>query len=124
MVGILQDNVEQLTGARPKPIVSLGGTDARLWRQAGVPAYVYGPRPTGMGGADEHVEIAEYLHVLRTHLLSALRLPHAVRQRPQTAAGRPLPADPPVPSPGGALVYFWSVPRIAPAANSVVWTLT
>ena len=71
MVGIMQDNVEQLTGSRPKPIVSLGGTDARLWRQAGVPAYVYGPRPIGMGGADEHVEIAEYLHVLRTHLLSS-----------------------------------------------------
>lgn len=71
MIRIMQDNVEQLTGVRPKPIVSLGGTDARLWRKAGVPAYVYGPRPTGMGGADEHVEIAEYLHVLRTHLLSA-----------------------------------------------------
>ena len=71
MIGIMQDNVEQLTGQRPKPIVSLGGTDARLWRQAGVPAYVYGPRPIGMGGADEHVEIADYLHVLRTHLLSS-----------------------------------------------------
>jgi succinyl-diaminopimelate desuccinylase len=71
MVGIMQANVEALTGKRPKPIVSLGGTDARLWRKAGVPAYVYGPRPTGMGGADEHVEIDEFLHVLRTHLLSA-----------------------------------------------------
>ncbi len=71
LIGLMQDNVEQLTGVRPKPIVSLGGTDARLWRQAGVPAYVYGPRPIGMGGADERVAIAEYLHVLRTHLLSA-----------------------------------------------------
>ena len=60
------------TGSRkPKPIVSLGGTAARLRRQAGVPAYVYGPPPIGMGGADEHVEIADYLHVLRTHLLSS-----------------------------------------------------
>jgi succinyl-diaminopimelate desuccinylase len=71
MIGIMQDNVETLTGARPKPIVSLGGTDARLWRREGVPAYVYGPHPTGMGGADEYVEIDEYMHVLRTHLLSA-----------------------------------------------------
>ena len=71
MIGIMQDTVEQLTGMRPKPIVSLGGTDARLWRQAGVPAYVYGPPPIGMGGADEHVAIDDYLHVLRTHLLSA-----------------------------------------------------
>jgi len=71
MVGIMQANVERLTGRKPKPIVSLGGTDARLWRKAGVPAYVYGPHPSGMGGADEHVSIDEYLHVLRTHLLSA-----------------------------------------------------
>jgi succinyl-diaminopimelate desuccinylase len=71
MIGIMQANVEALTGQRPKPIVSLGGTDARLWRQRKVPAYVYGPHPSGMGGADEHVEIDEYLHVLRTHLLSA-----------------------------------------------------
>ena len=71
MVGIVQANVERLIGKKPKPIISLGGTDARLWRKAGVPAYVYGPPPTGMGGADEHVEIADFLHVLRTHLTSA-----------------------------------------------------
>ncbi|MEX2200529.1 MAG: M20/M25/M40 family metallo-hydrolase, partial [Dongiaceae bacterium] len=71
MIGLMQNNVENLTGTRPKPIVSLGGTDARLWRKAGVPAYVYGPIPSGMGGADEHVEIEEFLHVMRTHVLSA-----------------------------------------------------
>ncbi|MBM3584523.1 MAG: M20 family metallopeptidase [Alphaproteobacteria bacterium] len=71
MVGILQDNVEALRGFRPTPIVSLGGTDARLWRLANVPAYVYGPKPTNMGAADEHVEIDEFLHVVRTHVLSA-----------------------------------------------------
>jgi succinyl-diaminopimelate desuccinylase len=36
-----------------------------------VPAYVYGPKPTNMGAADEHVEIEEFLHVVRTHVLSA-----------------------------------------------------
>jgi succinyl-diaminopimelate desuccinylase len=71
MVGIVQRNVESLGRARPTPIVSLGGTDARLWRQNGVPAYVYGPAPTGMGGVDEYVEIDEFLHVVRTHMLSA-----------------------------------------------------
>jgi succinyl-diaminopimelate desuccinylase len=71
MVDIVQRNVEQLKGFRPTPIVSLGGTDARLWRQAGVPAYVYGPFPRGMGSQDEHVEIEEFLHVVRTHVLSA-----------------------------------------------------
>src|SRR5882724_12885611 len=32
MVEILQNNAEQLSGVKPVPIVSLGGTDARLWR--------------------------------------------------------------------------------------------
>lgn len=71
MVGIIQRNVEAFGRPRPTPVVSLGGTDARLWRHAGVPAYVYGPYPHGMGTHDEHVDIEEFLHVVRTHALSA-----------------------------------------------------
>jgi succinyl-diaminopimelate desuccinylase len=71
MVGIIQRNVKQLRGFEPQPIVSLGGTDTRLWRYNDVPAFVYGPFPRGMGSGDEHVEVEEFLHVLRTHLLSA-----------------------------------------------------
>jgi succinyl-diaminopimelate desuccinylase len=55
MVEIVQNNVKQLSGVLPVPIVSLGGTDARLWRYRNIPAYVYGPPPTGMGSYDEHV---------------------------------------------------------------------
>ena len=51
--------------------MSLGGTDARLWRYRNIPAYVYGPPPTGMGSYNEHVEIDTFLHVVRTHALSA-----------------------------------------------------
>jgi len=51
--------------------VSLGGTDARLWRLRGIPAFVHGPFPRGMAQADEHVEIEEFLHVVRMHVLSA-----------------------------------------------------
>jgi len=71
MVGHLQDNVQHLRGFKPKPIVSLGGTDARLWRYRGIPAYVYGPPPAGMGSFDEHVSIDDFLHVVRSHVLSA-----------------------------------------------------
>ncbi len=71
MVEIIQNNVEQLRGFRPTPVVSLGGTDARLWRHAGIPAYVYGPFPTGMGSGDENVPVEDYFHVLKTHVLSA-----------------------------------------------------
>jgi succinyl-diaminopimelate desuccinylase len=71
MMRIIQANVKDLRGFEPTPIISLGGTDARLWRQRGIPAYVYGPFPTGMAQKDEVVPVEDYLHVVRTHLLSA-----------------------------------------------------
>ena len=71
MVEILQRTVTALKGFTPVPIVSLGGTDARLWRYRDIPAYVYGPFPRGMGSTDEHVEIEEFLHIVRVHVLSA-----------------------------------------------------
>ncbi|MEM9146391.1 MAG: M20/M25/M40 family metallo-hydrolase [Pseudomonadota bacterium] len=71
MMEIIRDNVEALGRPRPTPIVSIGGTDARLWRYEGIPAYVYGPFPDGMGSFDEKVLIEDYLHVVRTHVLSA-----------------------------------------------------
>ena len=71
MMEIIQGNVERLRGFRPTPIVSLGGTDARLWRYRNIPAYVYGPFPTGMGSFDENVPLDDFLHIVRTHVLSA-----------------------------------------------------
>jgi len=76
MVGLLQDNAEALMGVRPPAIVSLGGTDCRFWRAAGVPAYVYGPSPEGMGAPDESVRIDELLHVVKTHALSGFDYLH------------------------------------------------
>ena len=71
MLHILRANVKALKGYVPEPIVSLGGTDARLWRYRGIPALVYGPFPRNMGTGDEHVEIEEFLHIVRSHALSA-----------------------------------------------------
>jgi succinyl-diaminopimelate desuccinylase len=71
MVRLLQDNAQALLGVRPPAIISLGATDCRFWRAAGVPAYVYGPSPGGMGAPDESVSIDEFLHVVKTHALSA-----------------------------------------------------
>lgn len=71
IIRIVQKNVEELRGFRPQPIVSLGGTDARLWRYRNIQACVYGPFPHGMGSYDEHVDIEEFLHIVRTHALSA-----------------------------------------------------
>lgn len=71
MVGILRKNVRELLGFDPTPILSIGGTDARLWRYRSIPGYVYGVSPTGMASSDERVQIDEWLHIVRTHLLSA-----------------------------------------------------
>ncbi len=71
MMGIIQKTVQSLDRPAPTPILSLGGTDARLWRAIGVPAYVYGPSPNSMGSVDENVAIEDFLHVVRTHVLAA-----------------------------------------------------
>jgi succinyl-diaminopimelate desuccinylase len=71
MVGLIRNNARAVTGIDPAPILSLGGTDARLWRQHGIPAFVYGPHPTGMGGRDEHVDIEEFIALVKVHVLSA-----------------------------------------------------
>jgi succinyl-diaminopimelate desuccinylase len=71
MAEIIRDNAKVLNGIEAAPIVSLGGTDARLWRYRNVPAYVYGPFPRNMGAADEYVEVEEFLHIVKTHVLSS-----------------------------------------------------
>ena len=71
MVKIIQANVMALKGFTPLPSSSLGGSDSRWWRYRGVPAYLYGPSPVSMGRSDEHVTVEEFLHVVRTHALSA-----------------------------------------------------
>jgi succinyl-diaminopimelate desuccinylase len=43
----------------------------RLWRYREIPAYVYGPFPYGMGSVDEHVDVEDFLHIVRVHVLSA-----------------------------------------------------
>src|SRR5262249_60842712 len=73
MVGIVQSTVPTMTGRRPVPVVSLGAADCKHWRPRGVPAYVYGCTPNNMAKPDEWVDVEEYLHIVRTHALSAAR---------------------------------------------------
>lgn len=73
MARILQDSAESVTGKRPQPIVSLGGSDARYWRYRGVPAFLYGPSPKTMGRRNEHVTIDELLTVVKVHAISSVR---------------------------------------------------
>lgn len=71
MLGIIKSTVVGLGRPEPVSAVSLGATDSKHWRNAGVPSYVYGCRPTGMAKANERVDVEEYLHIVRTHALAA-----------------------------------------------------
>lgn len=71
MIQLVRANAKAVSGIDPVPVVSLGGTDARLWRYKNIPAIVYGPSPTGMGSTDEHVTLDEFFHVVKCHVLSA-----------------------------------------------------
>ena len=71
MAELVKANAKAVSGIEPMPVVSLGGTDARLWRYADVPAIVFGPSPIEMGGVDEYVEVEEFMDVVRVHVLSA-----------------------------------------------------
>jgi succinyl-diaminopimelate desuccinylase len=71
MVDILKRNVELVEGQTPKALIAMGGTDARLWRYKGIPAYVYGPYAKGMGSTDDYVEVDEFIDIVKVHVLSA-----------------------------------------------------
>jgi succinyl-diaminopimelate desuccinylase len=71
MAQLVRANAKEIAGIDPVPVISLGGTDARLWRYKDIPAIVYGPSPIGMGSVDEHVTVEEFFHVVKCHALSA-----------------------------------------------------
>jgi succinyl-diaminopimelate desuccinylase len=70
MASIMRRN-SRLLGVDPVPIVSLGGSDLKFWRSKGIPSYYYGPMNHGMGTVDEYVEVDEFIHIVKVHLLSA-----------------------------------------------------
>jgi succinyl-diaminopimelate desuccinylase len=72
MCRLIQKNVQEVAGFTPPAIVSLPGTDARLWRGLGIPAFVYGITPFNVAMADEYVDLDELFLTLKVHTLSAL----------------------------------------------------
>lgn len=51
----------------------VGGSDARLWRRAGLPTVVCGLTPYNLGAPDEYIEIDELPALAAIHLLTAAR---------------------------------------------------
>ncbi|WP_439579613.1 M20/M25/M40 family metallo-hydrolase [Elioraea sp.] len=71
MLRIIQDTATRIAGIRPAPVITLAATDARFWRNASIPAYIYGCAFDLVGTYDESVAIEEFLNVVRVHTLSA-----------------------------------------------------
>ncbi|MGW9333290.1 M20/M25/M40 family metallo-hydrolase [Bosea sp. NPDC055594] len=71
IIDIISDTVVSLD--RPKPVLlpMLAGSDCRFWREAGVPAYVYGPNSRNIAAPNESGSIEDFLHVVRVHALTA-----------------------------------------------------
>jgi succinyl-diaminopimelate desuccinylase len=59
-------------GDAPAVNMRVGGSDARLFRRAGIPTVVYGPTPYNMGGADEYATVDDLHAVATVHALAAL----------------------------------------------------
>ena len=70
IVEVLARHAEKFTGKKPLAIPSMGGTDCKFYRYHGVPAYVFGVSPDGMGAKNESVSIEEFLSVVKTHTLA------------------------------------------------------
>jgi acetylornithine deacetylase/succinyl-diaminopimelate desuccinylase-like protein len=72
IVSVVRHAAEQVLGRAPAVNMRVGGSDARLFRRAGIPTVVYGPTPFNMGGVDEYVLIEELEVVARVHALAAV----------------------------------------------------
>ena len=65
-------NAAEFYGVQPTFTITTGATDGRYFRQRGVPTVIYGPRPQGVGGLDEYVEVKDFLAVLKVHTCTAI----------------------------------------------------
>lgn len=67
---VMADVAQSGTGQRPVAIPGLGATDCKFWRYINIPAFVYGVSPKSMGVKNEHVEIDEFLNVVKVHTVT------------------------------------------------------
>jgi succinyl-diaminopimelate desuccinylase len=74
IVSALMVAATEVRGVRPQLVVRLPGSDARRWRDLGVPAICYGPQPTLSAGVDDYVEEQDALDCARVYARAALQL--------------------------------------------------
>jgi acetylornithine deacetylase/succinyl-diaminopimelate desuccinylase-like protein len=70
LVRVVHAAATEVLGRTPAVNMRVGGSDARLFRQAGIATVVCGPTPHNMGGVDEHVLVEDLATVARVHALA------------------------------------------------------
>jgi acetylornithine deacetylase/succinyl-diaminopimelate desuccinylase-like protein len=70
IVQTVRHAAQHVLGRAPAINMRVGGSDARLFRRAGIPTVVYGPTPFNMGGVDEYVLLDELRVVAQVHALA------------------------------------------------------
>jgi succinyl-diaminopimelate desuccinylase len=70
---------QAVRGAKPNYVVRLPGSDARHWRNLGVPSVCYGPQPTLSAGIDDYANEQDVVDCAKIYARTALRLMSAIR---------------------------------------------
>jgi succinyl-diaminopimelate desuccinylase len=65
---------ERVRGAMPDFVVRLPGSDARRWRDLGVPAVCYGPQPTLSAGIDDYADEQDVVDCAKIYARTALAM--------------------------------------------------
>ena len=66
--------IEAVRGRKARHVVRLPGSDARHWRDKGVPAICYGPQPTLSAGIDDYANEQDVVDCAKIYSLAALNL--------------------------------------------------
>ena len=74
LVVALVEAAQVVRGAKPAFVVRLPGSDARRWRDLGVPAVCYGPQPTLSAGVDDYVNEQDLIDCAKIYARTALAL--------------------------------------------------
>lgn len=74
LVRALSDAATAVRGKRPAFVVRLPGSDARRWRDLGVPACCYGPQPTLSAGVDDYANEQDVVDCVKVYARACVRL--------------------------------------------------
>jgi len=74
LVRYMDGVIQQVRQQAPVHVVRLPGSDARHWRDQGIPAVCFGPQPTLSSGVDDYADLQDVIDCAKIYALCAFRL--------------------------------------------------